>query len=302
MVKTVFFGFMTLGMVASINIAAAGSVGTGVDARSVVPLTMNCSLYSSVLFAGGYLIEKSCGGTFRLVSGLGSTISDADSNAEEFGKIAESGGRRCHTDITYIKSFPGGYYADFSCSGGGTFTGIGTTATDTGISVLNFVKHEAVTGQKCSTDITRIKAFPGGYLVDFRCASSISGVGTTATAAANNALDFAELSAISGGNCTTDITAIRAFPGGYQVNHCNGAISGIGTSATDAAENAFDFAMYGAAGGRYCSTDATGTRAVPGGYQIEFSCNGGRITGAGSTATLAAQDALARAKARWPER
>jgi hypothetical protein len=168
------------------------------------------------------------------------------------------------------------------------------------MNALGFAQLESSGGRRCSTSPESFRTFPGGYVLNFSCSGyTISGVGSTATDGGTNALLFGQVEATGGRRCSASPQSIFSFQGGYLVNFsCSGyTISGVGSTATDAGINGGDFASLEAVGGRRCSTTLTSIRAVPGGYEVRFTCSGRGVTGFGSTATAAGQDALVQAEA-----
>lgn len=279
-------GIGTVLMAADTNASSFGQVGA-MGGRY-------CSITTSgiQIFPGGYLADFYCDGL--TISGVGADATDTGINALGFAQVEASGGRRCSTSTSSIHSFPGGYVSDFFCSGL-TISGLGSTATDSARNALGFAQVDADGGRRCSISTSSISTFPGGYVADFSCSGlPISGIGTTPSDTGNNALAFAQVEAGGGRRCSTSPSSMEAFPGGYVADFtCNGLpISGVGTTVTDAGINASDFALLESAGGPRCSTSRASVQAVPGGYQVRFTCDGQGVTGVGSTVTAAGQNAL----------
>jgi hypothetical protein len=112
---------------------AADPPNSGNDTDAMQPFALSCSTGSSSIFPGGYIANKTCNG--RSVSGIGTVSSAANTNAINFGQVGASGGRYCTTTANSIRTFSGGYVANFSCSGY-AISGTGSSATDTGVNAL----------------------------------------------------------------------------------------------------------------------------------------------------------------------
>lgn len=144
---------------------------------------------------------------------------------------------------------------------------------------------------------------PGGFVVTKWCNGRlVGGLASTLVEADTNAESFGELGDATGDYCSLHFSDVQGFPGGYLAGFwCGGRlVSGVASDATDTGENGLGFAIFAATRGRYCSLHLSNIQAVAGGYQVQYFCNGIAITGIGSTATAAGQDALAKAEARWP--
>ncbi|WP_149196258.1 hypothetical protein [Luteimonas suaedae] len=274
----------------------------GFEAKAV-----SCTTGSWSAYPGGYIASKRCDG--KNVAGVGTALTAAQANAVEFGEVGALGGRYCNYPAISPKA--GGYLVTFSCQPqlSREISGLGQTLTDAGINAAGFGEVNALGGRSCKLYDSDVKDFPGGFVATFQCAGSvhlpISGVGANLTDAGKNALGFARVEAEGGHRCTSYTSYVEYFPGGYLIKFsCPGAtrvnVSGVGTTSSDAAANALDFAMYEAMGGRECEAYSSGVKIVAGGYEVRFSCGSGTVTGYGSTATKAGQDAFVKALANWP--
>lgn len=188
-----------------------------------------CSLWPTQArgIGGGYMADFSC--TRGAITGIGSTTTDAGTNALGFAQVSAVGGRRCTIVANDIWAIGGGYIANFSCG----VAGLGSTVTAAGANALGFAQLEAAGGRRCSLHSTNVWAVGGGYVAHFSCGPAlISGAGSTATDAAANALGFAEVEAASKRRCYLSNTDIRAFPGGYEVRFSCGGKSAVGTGWT----------------------------------------------------------------------
>ncbi|WP_344415431.1 hypothetical protein [Amycolatopsis minnesotensis] len=102
----------TLALPATANAASAG-----------------CSAFMSSAVSGGYQATLNCHGIgLSFINGLGTTLTDAGTEARALAQIALTGGDTCsaftHTTV------PGGYRVTLTCVHTGLVSGVGTTLTD----------------------------------------------------------------------------------------------------------------------------------------------------------------------------
>lgn len=230
----------------------------GYASGSQVSPMLACGSPTTTVLQGGFVVSRSCDG--KRVSGIGSTIDDATANVGEIAQLLNYG-VRCN--YSTISGGPGAFIASFACSKpnddgtigrASSIGGIGTLMTDTGLNVLGFAQlYTASNGYRCNPSQTT--AVPGGYVANFGCGfPSPDGIGRAST------------------------------------------ISGIGSNATDAGQNALGFAELGASIDLKCSTSATSIKVVGSAFEVRFGCNGRSVIGYGSTLTSAGRDALLQAQ------
>lgn len=232
----------TLATLAALPAVAAGGDGTPMPIATD-PVAMACGAGTATAVPGGFVVTKQC--DLATISGLGSTLGAADANANAFAAIHAAGGPACYTSHdsgTYVES---GTVWSFNC-GPRIVYGIGNTVTDTGTNALEMARIYADTGVSCYSHYTSISAFEGGLMIDYICQNggTITGIGSTLTAAAANAVDFAQLGATAARRCSSDPTAIVLLPGGYELTvYCRGGspyiVQAFGSTATEAGQNAF---------------------------------------------------------------
>ncbi|WP_295967829.1 hypothetical protein [uncultured Xanthomonas sp.] len=225
-------------------------------ANSPIGPLATCGGISSQVFAGGYVVNRTCDGSN--ISGFGTTLDDAVSNVNEFSKLLDQG---LSCSYGSFQATPGAFNTNFNCSlknaGGGLgrsgqIAGIGTTATDAGNNVLDFAKlYAASSGYQCSS--AQIQLLNGGFITDFSCAypntggglgrsDTISGIGSTSTEAAQNARGFAELAASVKRVCRTTSGSIRLngviFEVTFTCSNTGRAVVGYGSTLTSAGRDA----------------------------------------------------------------
>ncbi|WP_337244146.1 hypothetical protein [Luteimonas sp. gir] len=232
------------------------------------PEAASCSFLDSRIFVGGFIQDMSCPGV-GVVSGIGSTLNDAKSNAEQMGVLALETGVGCNAgaywDIEF-KTFPGGFRTRFFCSGAaaGAVGGIGSTATDLGHNLYQFAELFAATGTQCafSTALPDLQAIPGGYYGTMFCDNGIRGTTLPGVGSATGfgvaVRRFAEGFALYDHACWFGFDApnLTAIPGGWDFYvYCSSGdgagvkISGFGSSMSDAGLNVADLAFQRASGG-----------------------------------------------------
>lgn len=151
------------------------------------------------------------------------------------------------------------------------------------------------------------KTVPGVVIVGRTCdGRQIDGMGTTITAANSNMSRFMTLAPTR--YCRAENSdPVGQVPGAYRLSfECSDpygggyATSGVGTTGTEAAQNAFDFAqLYTALNGVACRSNNYDIYGYVGGYKVNTTCLGvppyqgqALVTGIGSTATAAGINAL----------
>ncbi|SKC54889.1 hypothetical protein [Pseudoxanthomonas indica] len=212
---------------------------------------------------------------------------------------------RCVTDTTILQ----GGFAVKRCYDGKSVGGVGTTL-DAAVANANSMATLISANTRCN--YSSLAGGPGAFIVSFGCdtgdssprARGIGGLGTYMTDAGVNAFGVARLLAATGYICNVSTTTIVL--GGYVSNFGCGypqegipratTITGVGSTATDAAANTLGFAELGAAG-FICKTSGSSIRLNGLAYEVRFTCTGRSITGIGSTLTSAGRDALLQASA-----
>lgn len=198
----------------------------------------------TTMLVGGFAVTRCYDG--KSVGGIGTTLDAALANANAMSGLLSQGVRCVYASYD---AGPGAYLVSFGCSKEGvnlgrssTIGGLGTTLTDAGNNVLGFAQlYGASNGYRCNVDTPQIVM--GGYIAKFGCgyandgsprASSINGIGSTATDAGVNNLDFAELAA-TGLKCATGLSQI-SLPGPYKVIYsCSGRnLTAYGMTLTSA--------------------------------------------------------------------
>ncbi|MHB8912836.1 MAG: hypothetical protein ACYC42_09365 [Lysobacter sp.] len=125
------------------------------------------------------------------------------------------------------------------------------------------------------------KTVPGVVIVGRTCnGRQIDGMGTTITAANSNMSSFMTLAPIR--YCSATYDPVGQVPGAYRLSFgCTDpygggySISGVGTTGTEAAQNAFSFAqMYTALNGVACRSNNYDIYGYVGGYKVNTTCNG----------------------------
>ncbi len=254
--KSLKFGVLVAAMASAALFAAPESYAAGPD---VNPLAA-CGSPTTTILPGIFIVRRSCDGTS--VSGIGTTLDDAVTNVNAFAALLDQG-LRCN--YSSFAPTPGTFDVDFTCSkrdgneGGigraGYIGGVGTTATDAGTNGLGFAQlYLASNGYRCSA--SELEVLPGGFVTDFGCSfpNTSGGIGRAST------------------------------------------VSGIGSTSTDAAQNALGFAELAASIDQRCSTSIGSVRIRNLAFEVDFTCTGARVTGYGSTLTSAGRDALLQAQ------
>lgn len=185
----------------------------------------------TTMLVGGFAVTRCYSG--KSVGGIGTTLDAAVANANAMSGLLAQGVKCVYSAYD---AGPGAYLVKFGCSKEGinlgrssTIGGLGTTLTDAGNNVLGFAQlYGASNGYRCNVDTPQVVL--GGYISKFGCgypddgaprASTINGIGSTATDAGANNLDFAELAA-TGLKCGTGSNQI-SLPGPYKVMYsCSG--------------------------------------------------------------------------------
>lgn len=129
------------------------------------------------------------------VGGMGSTATDLGTNTLRFAELYVASNVACKINYTDVSAYTGGFKAHAYCmksSGQAIVSGVGSTATDTGINVRGFAELVA-SGNAC------IMSDPMGrsglqFKAVFQCTRGlVIGYGSTATAAGNDALMQAQM-------------------------------------------------------------------------------------------------------------
>ncbi|HVK51785.1 MAG TPA: hypothetical protein VM469_08630 [Pseudoxanthomonas sp.] len=207
-----------------------------------------CSTDTRIL-VGGFAVTRCYDG--KSVGGIGTTLDDAVANAAAMSGLLSQGVRCVYSSF---EAGVGAFIVTFGCSKDGinlgrssTIGGLGTTLTDAGNNVLGFAMlYGASNGYRCSVDTPQM--LPGGYIGKFGCgypedgsnrASTINGIGSTATDAGANNLNFAELAA-TGTKCGTGSANISLQGLAYKVIYsCSGHnLVAYGSSLTAAGHDA----------------------------------------------------------------
>jgi hypothetical protein len=228
------------------------------DVSSTSISAASCGATSSSGFAGGFVLYRTCDG--HRISGMGTYINDATNNLAGFTALLDEGVSCVYA--SQINGTAGAFEPSFGCS----------------------VLAEA-TGR----------------------ASNIVGLGTTVTDAANNVLGLAQILAGSGYRCS--LADLAAVPGGFVPRLGCGQrqasgeigiahnIGGVGSTSTDAAENARAFAELYVTRAIQCQTSSSNIQLDGLVFSVSFTCTGRSVIGYGSTLTSAGADALLQAKA-----
>ncbi|WP_410581841.1 hypothetical protein [Amycolatopsis sp. lyj-108] len=110
-------------------------IGAFTAANLVLPATANaapaagCSAFMNSAVSGGYQATLSCKGIgLSFVNGLGTTLTDASTEARALAQIALGGGDTCSAFVH--DTAPGGYKVTLTCVDTGLVSGVGTTLTD----------------------------------------------------------------------------------------------------------------------------------------------------------------------------
>lgn len=197
-------------------------------------------------FPGGHILERLCDG--RRVSGMGSTLTEAQTNLNKFAGLVPT--RYCRVADNALAAFPGGFVNQFVCvdpfGAGYLVGGIGSTATDTGENAYRQAQlYTATNDVACRVALSDVSQYVGGFKATANCnrkpgygAPVISGVGSTATDTGLNVRGFAELLA-SGNSCF--MSGPMQSSGGLfkAVFQCTrGQAIGYGATATAAGNDA----------------------------------------------------------------
>lgn len=204
------------------------------------------------------------------------------------------------------QTFPGGHIVERTCNSR-LIAGVGSNLTAAQSNLSNFTT--LMPAKACRAGSDPIAQFAGGYRTTLQCTDiygagyHVSGVGSTATDAGQNAFTFAQLyTAINDVACSINNYNISGFTGGFKVDtNCvktglpqQAIVTGIGSTATDAGINARGFAELVASGKR-CQMTSPVTYSGGRLFRATYSCSGLLVYGAGSTVTAAGNDALANA-------
>jgi hypothetical protein len=210
-----------------------------------------CDPPQTTVYPGGYRTQSCQNG--RTVAGIGTTLTNAASNKTSFNALDQAAGRACSLQNSNISIFSGGYRAYYTCYDTlGSYknvTGVGSTATATGINAYGFAELLATYGNACQFNSPPpTTVYEGGLKVTTHCQYPLYGVdgaGSNYSDAAANALGFAELSMQSGRNWTLS-SAVR-FAGGYTLTFYRSGgpyVSGTGSTMTEAAFDALANASF----------------------------------------------------------
>lgn len=281
-------GALVLGMMATGTAASAAPTPAATPRAAAV----SCTTGSTTVVAGGYLITMSCGG--KTVTGVGSTQAEARANGHQFGELAAQSGQGCTTTSTSVQATVGGWLVRFSC-GAKTVSGLGSTFTGVGVNALALAQAGAASGYYCNLAMSNLQGFVGGWTARFSCGTkTVSGMGSTLTDVGANVAGFVQYGAASNRWCTFHTSTLQGTVGGWLARFDCGtkSVSGAGSTMTDVAANALGFAQHSLVSDRFCTLHLSDVRAVGGGWVFTFSCDGRRISGAGSTMTDAGRNAL----------
>ena len=237
-------------------IASPTSHAAGPDVNPMA----SCSSPTTTIQPGIFIVRRSCDGT--IVGGIGTTLDEAVTNVNAFATLLDQG-LRCN--YSSFEPTPGTFDVDFACSktdGSGSglgyanyISGVGTTATDAGVNALGFAQlYTASNGYRCRG--AQLDPLVGGFITDFSC----------------------------------------SFPNtSGQIGYA-GRISGIGSTSTDAAQNALEFAELAVSTDRRCTTSRASVKLNGLAFEVRFSCGNRTVVGYGSTLTSAGRDALLQAQ------
>lgn len=183
----------------------ASKLAAAVVAIGMLPLHAHAQSCGAITvkdtFPGGHIVERTCNG--RVVSGMGSTLTEAQANLAQFTGLVPT--RYCRVTPSALAAFPGGYINKFDCvdafGGGYQVGGLGSTATATGDNAFRQAQLYAATNDvACRVNLSDLSQYVGGFKAQANCNRKpgfgtpiISGVGSTATDTGINVRGFAEL-------------------------------------------------------------------------------------------------------------
>lgn len=168
----------------------AVAVGSAVAAPTVADAADSCSAYTNRAVLGGYEQTLTCtGSSFRVVAGLGTTLSDAAAEATSLVQDPAIAALKC-SSANGSSTVLGGFGVTLQCTApsGLTFRqGLGTKLTDAAHEAHTLAQIYAGTGQLCSDYSS--SPITGGFSVTLQCNAPsglyfVTGTGTKLTDAA----------------------------------------------------------------------------------------------------------------------
>ncbi|WP_410643463.1 hypothetical protein [Amycolatopsis sp. lyj-346] len=169
---------------------AAAAVGSAVAVPAVADAADSCTAYGNRAVLGGYEQSLTCtGSSFRVVTGLGTTLTDAFAEATALVQDPAIAALKC-SSVNGSSTVLGGFGVTLQCNtpAGLTFRqGLGTTLTDAAREAHALAQVYAATGQLCSDYASN--PVTGGFSVALQCHAPsglyyVTGTGTKLTDAA----------------------------------------------------------------------------------------------------------------------
>lgn len=161
---------------------------------ALIPGRYCAASYSPVSqFVGGFTSSWSCTdayGSGYYVGGLGSTATDLGANTLSLAQLYLAANIACRTQLSDVSSYQGGFKAYATCSkvsGQAIVSGVGSTATATGVNIRGFAELVA-SGNTCimTGPMQTVGAL---FKAVFYCTKGTAvGYGSTATLAGQDAL------------------------------------------------------------------------------------------------------------------
>lgn len=204
LVKRTCGGYQTAGFGTSLDDAHANLQSFA----NLIDQGARCNFYSIDADPGTYRANFTCrlqnaDGTWggnRSVGGMGYTASGAAGNLLAFAQLFRaSEGYACRSPQVVI--FPGGFVSSFSCgypntSGdlgrSSTISGVGSNTTDAASVTVGFAELGASIDRECWANQNSVQVVGSNFKVTMNCngtnPGTFVGLGSTATAAGNNAL------------------------------------------------------------------------------------------------------------------
>ncbi|MDQ7811008.1 hypothetical protein Q5425_45410 [Amycolatopsis sp. A133] len=170
--------------------ALAVAVGSAVAGPTVAEAADTCTANTNRAVLGGYEQSLSCYGSYyRVVYGLGTTLSDAFAEATALVQDPAIAGLRCTSDNAGDTEL-GGFSVRLRCNppaGLVVIEGMGTTLTDAAHEAHTLAHVYAASNQLCTDSMT--SPVTGGFSVTVQCITPagmyfVTGTGTKLTAAA----------------------------------------------------------------------------------------------------------------------
>ncbi|MEV6442673.1 hypothetical protein [Amycolatopsis sp. NPDC051716] len=170
--------------------ALTAAVGSAVAVPATADAADSCSAYTNRAVLGGYEQTLTCvGSSFRVVAGLGTTLTAAAAEATSLVQDPAIAALKC-TSYNGSSTQLGGFGVTLQCTGpaGLTFRqGMGTTLTDAAHEAHTLAQIYAGTGQLCSDYASN--PVTGGFSVTLQCTAPaglyfVTGTGTKLTDAA----------------------------------------------------------------------------------------------------------------------